>query len=205
MPKTHLTKVIKADCVINEYEPTSLRGHNCIKISEADPSAKLKELILKDIQQSDLCLCFDIGGGALAQYSPLLKEYTDDDGYMYNKRCDFILIRSIGSNTFVYFADLKSESPKRGEIFNKLQASKLFFDYVVAIIKLEMPKFKLLDEYIPKYACFHIKKDNPMRLIRRPVTQRANRPESDNLKFFPVEINAAGTATTSADRMYEGC
>ncbi|HAS6164639.1 TPA: hypothetical protein I7181_06835 [Vibrio vulnificus] len=197
MPKSCLQKILITECSFRDFDPPSLRGNRCIKIKETDPSAKLKEVILKDLSENDICLTFDVGSGDIAKYSPLLNDYTKDDGYTYNKRCDFIIIRILGSSCYVYFGDLKSEAPKREAVFKQLQASKLFFDYIKSIIMLEHPELDILENYIAKYVCYHKKTVRTVRAPIRSVAQRKSLPKSDALKFYPLEVDANGKATTS--------
>ncbi|EOX3957995.1 hypothetical protein ACM9ER_001371 [Vibrio alginolyticus] len=197
MPKSRLQNILIKECSFSDFESPSLKGNRCIQIKETDPSAKLKEVVLKDLSDDDICFTFDIGSGDIAKYSPLLNDYTKADGYIYNKRCDFIIIRVSGSNCYVYFGDLKSEAPKREAVFKQLQASKLFFDYIKSIIKLEHPELDILENYIAKYVCYHKKTDQTVRAPIRSVVQRKSLPKSDALKFYPLEVDANGKATTS--------
>ncbi|HHX8569199.1 TPA: hypothetical protein ACVO0S_002426 [Vibrio alginolyticus] len=197
MPKSHLEKFVSAQC-FTPIQRNQQINKLCVDIDEAQDSASLKKLTITDMKEADVCFTFDIGGGDLAKYSPCLNTGVQQGHKLkFNKRCDFIIVRILGGNTYVYFGDLKSTSLRKQSIYRQMYASKLFFDYIKSIIEWEFPEFTALKNYIPRYVCCH---DSQARLPRTPIRGtsqvRNNRQPEDSVHFCPVRVNAATNSAT---------
>lgn len=193
MPSHHLGMVVETRC-FTPIKPFHARETFCVHIKEAQDSSALESLTITEINEDDVCFTFDVGSGDAAMYSSCLRT-GEQQGHKlkFNKRCDFIIVRVSGGNSYVYFGDLKSKSLRKGKIFRQLYASKLFFDYIVSILKWEFPTFQKLDGYIPKYVCCHDSRASrpPRKTVKKATQVRRNHsPEpEDAINFVPVEVD----------------
>lgn len=196
MPANHFIKVLAPVC-INRVIDYQHRATKYVRIVEEKPDATLKKLDITDMLETDICFTFDIGDGEDAQYSRCLNISTPENKLTFNKRCDFIIVRISGGNAYVYFGDLKSTSPRKGKIFKQLSASKLFFDYVLSILKHDLD-FDGLAGYKTRFVCCHDEAGpTPKVIVRKNATQVNNRSPEDAVKFHPIKINNNGEGTIS--------
>lgn len=200
MPATHFSKVLTPTC-INAIMDYPHRVTKYVSIEEDKPDATLKLLDITDMQDGDVCFTFDIGGGEDAQYSSCLQISSPTNKLTYNKRCDFIIVRINGGNAYVYFGELKSTAPRKGNIFKQLSASKLFFDYILSILRHEFD-FKGILDYTPRYVCCHdADGPSPKTILRKNSTQVRNRAPEDNVKFYPIKVNQQGKGQISFNQL----
>lgn len=197
MPATKFKKVLVEDCII-EIKDFPYRQTKYIQVIEDKAEATLKKLDITEMKESDICFTFDIGSGDLARYSECLQTSTKENRLKFNKRCDFIIVRKFGGNSYVYFGDLKSTYLDRGKIYKQLSASKLFFDYVVSILKHEYD-FEGLTGYKPRYVCCH--DEASKKRVSKGTTHVKNRPPSSSLRFHAIKINGNGHGTISFNEL----
>lgn len=193
MSLSKLKQIIQNRCFVSSIELPHRRGQECLVITEPQDNSRLRELTIQNVNCDHLCFTFDIGSGDDAQYSPSLNTGTQQGHKLkFNKRCDFIIVKQTDSSEVsVYFGDLKSTRLEKENIFKQLYASKLFFDYVVSILKWEFPNFNMLDNYTPKYVCCHHEDaKQPRRSIRKASQVRNNRQSGDDIQFHPISVNA---------------
>lgn len=203
MPKSHLEKLVCNTCFSPIKEHRDIHKFY-VDIDEAQDSTLLKKLTITDMHADDVCFTFDIGGGDLARYSPCLNTGMQKGHKLkFNKRCDFIIVRVSGGNSYVYFGDLKSTTLKRLNIYRQMYASKLFFDYIKSIIEWEFPEFSILKNYIPRYVCCHDDQAKAVRKTIRSTTQAIyNKQPEDSVHFCPVQVNpVTKSAIISFDRL----
>lgn len=193
MPSEKLKIIIEDRCIYS-VRPYAHKNTPCVIIPEAQDSASLQNLTILDMLENDICFTFDIGNNEDAQYSPCLSTGTQfGHKLQFNKRCDFIIVRKQSGNVYVYFGDLKSKTLRKQKIFRQLYASRLFFDYIVGVLRWEFPTFKDFDDYKPRYVCCHdnTAKKDPRKAIKGTSQIRNNQLPEDAIHFVPVKVNPA--------------
>lgn len=198
--KRNITSIL-ADEAILTIKPTR-SGFNYIVLKEDQIKATLKHLKLTHIKESDICITFDVPGDSKYKtYSPYLSPCK---GHSFNSRCDFVVIRKEGGIWRVYFGDLKSEGLKVGNIVKQLSATKVFFDFILQLIRNEYGNEELID-YIPRLVCVH---DNglgsPFGVTKSTTIPGNSDPykvqcqiTKKHLIVMPVGVSSAGQARVS--------
>ncbi|MEZ8206911.1 hypothetical protein ACED47_22780, partial [Vibrio splendidus] len=129
------------------------------------------------------------------------------EGLLFNKRCDFVIARKEGGIWRVYFGDLKSRRVEVGNIIKQLSSTKLFFDYVLEIIKNEFGNNELVD-YVARFVCVHDNSTNPSAGVMKAATIPGNsepltntcKDTSKQLIVMPVGISPTGKAKVSFNK-----
>ncbi|MBB1341425.1 hypothetical protein H5158_07180 [Pseudoalteromonas sp. SR45-6] len=198
--KLDIEKVI-ADVALLPIKPQASNNVHYLDLQEEGVDATLRHLKLSHILETDTCISFDVNEGQqFKTYSPYLKSSQDTS---FNKRCDFVVIRKHGGVWRVYFADLKSTRVEVGNIVKQLSSSKLFFDYILQIIKLEFGNNELLD-YLPRFVCIHDNATMPAGVFKpttfpknsKPLTKKCSITQKQ-LIIVPVGITSTGKAKVS--------
>ncbi|ELB2875391.1 MULTISPECIES: hypothetical protein [Vibrio] len=198
--KRDITRILAAEAVI-EIKPNAA-GFHYIDLKEDGRAATLKHLKLNHIKESDTCITFDVSGDQkFKTYSPYLKS---SEGLTFNKRCDFVVARYEGGIWRVYFGDLKSTRVEVSNIIKQLSSTKVFFDFILEIIKNEFGNNELID-YVPRFVCVHDNSKEPSAGVLRATTIPGNSEPSTKicnetkkqLIIMPVGVTATGKAKVS--------
>lgn len=202
--KKNITTIIADEAVI-EIKPNVAAGHHYIDLIEDGADSTLKHLKLTHIKDSDTCITFDVSGDQkFKTYSPYLKS---SEGLSFNKRCDFVIARKEGGIWRVYFGDLKSRRVEVGNIIKQLSSTKLFFDFILQIIKNEFGNNELVD-YRPRFVCVHDNSAGPSAGVVKSTTIPGNSEPltkscehtNTQLIVMPVGTSSAGKAKVSFNK-----
>lgn len=112
--------------------------HTHALLEEKDPTAKLKKLILCDLNKGMLLLKVDEGRKVMKGkrkvldcMSPL---FRIDGKYDHNRACDAVLLRLVSQNEVeVYYIDLKSDKPMRFQ--GQFKSTRCFIYYVQKLLE----------------------------------------------------------------------
>ncbi|HCG8627330.1 TPA: hypothetical protein NJ539_002646 [Vibrio parahaemolyticus] len=199
--KRDITGILANEAVL-DIKPNQAAGHHYIDLKEDGLDATLKHLKLTHIRDSDTCITFDVSGDQkFKTYSPYLKS---GEGLSFNKRCDFVIARKEGGIWRVYFGDLKSRRVEVGNIVKQLSSTKVFFDFVLNILKNEFGNDDLID-YVPRFVCVHDNSSGPSVGVVKATTIPGNsRPitkickdTNKQLIIMPVGTSTSGQAKVS--------
>ncbi|MFM2601737.1 hypothetical protein [Vibrio diabolicus] len=195
--KKDITSILANEAII-EIKPNDSAGHHYVDLQEDGLDASLKQLRITHIKESDTCITFDISGDQkFKTYSPYLKS---NEGHSFNKRCDFVIARKEGGIWRVYFGDLKSRRVEVSKIIKQLSSTKLFFDFILQILKNEFGNSELID-YIPRYVCVHDNSKGPSAGIVKTTTIPGNsEPITNRCTVTKIQLIVMPVGTTSAGK-----
>lgn len=202
--KQNITSIL-ADEAIIEIKPNIAAGCHYIDLKEDGAYATLKHVKLSHIKESDTCITFDVSGDQkFKTYSPYLKA---SEGLTFNKRCDFVIARKEGGIWRVYFGDLKSKRVEVSNIIKQLSSTKVFFDFILEIIKNEFGNNELI-EYKPRFVCVHDNSQGPsVGIVRAPTVPGNSEPltkicneTKKQLIIMPVGVTSTGKAKVSFNK-----
>jgi hypothetical protein len=147
-------------------------GKRNVTVKETGPGAKLKGVILEGFTNEDKFLAFKLDHKNLR-----LSQYLSQSQEKINKGCDAVIAAEINGNGYIFFCELKSDSPKKYE--DQFLSSHAFVDYIDSLIK---KFYKLsLGEFKKIYVLFTSK-----RLHKSTVYPPAQRPHTrlNNIPLF---------------------
>jgi hypothetical protein len=144
-------------------------------VKETSPGAKLKKVILEGFTNEDKFMAFKLGSPKLR-----MSQYLNQSQDKINKGCDAVIAAEIDGNSYIFFCELKSDSPKKYE--DQFLSSHAFVDYIDSLIKkfykLSLGKFKKI------YVLFTSKKTLP----KTPVYPGARKRPSRMINKIPLFI-----------------
>ena len=202
--KRNITTILANEAII-DIKPHVAAGNCYVDLKEDGLDSTLKHLKLTHMKESDTCITFDVSGDQkFKTYSPYLKS---SEGLLFNKRCDFVIARKDGGIWRVYFGDLKSRRVEVGNIIKQLSSTKLFFDYVLEIIKNEFGNNELID-YKARFVCVHDNSAGPSAGVVKATTIPGNSQPFTNickdtnkqLIVMPVGTSPTGQARVSFNK-----
>ena len=148
-------------------------GKRNVTVKEAGQSAKLKGIILEGFTNEDKFLAFKLDHKNLR-----LSQYLSQSQDKINKGCDAVIAAEINGNGYIFFCELKSDSPKKYE--DQFISSHAFVDYIDSLIKRFYKRS--LEEFKKIYVLFTSK-----RLNKTTVYPTAQKPYT-RLKNIPLFI-----------------
>jgi hypothetical protein len=137
-----------------------------VTVPETDPGAKLKKVILEGFANEVKFMAFKLGSPKLR-----MSQYLSKSQKKINKGCDAVIAAEISGNKYIFFCELKSDSPKGYK--DQFLSSHAFVDYIDSLIRkfyeLSLGKFKKI------YVLFTSKKKLPKTTVypgaqKRPST-----------------------------------
>lgn len=162
-----LRQIINEEVII----PFNMEKRNVI-IKETSPDAKLKKIILKGFTNEDKFMAFKLGSPKLR-----MSQYLSKSQEKINKGCDAVIAAEIRGNDYIFFCELKSDSPKGYR--EQFLSSHAFVDYIDSLIdkfhKLSLREFKKI------YVLF-----TSRPLPKTPVYPGAQKIPSDWLNNIPL-------------------
>jgi len=168
-----LRQIINEEVII----PFNKEKRNVI-IKETSPGAKLKKVILEGFTNEDKFMAFKLDHKNLR-----LSQYLSQSEKKINKGCDAVIAAEINGNGYIFFCELKSDSPKGYE--GQFLSSHAFVDYIDSLIgkfyELSLEKFKKI------YVLFTSKKI----LAKPPVYPRPRKKTSKESKEIPLFIKGS--------------
>ena len=159
-----------------------------VTVPETDPGAKLKKVILEGFTNEDKFIAFKLDLPKLR-----LSQYLSQSQEKINKGCDAVIAAEINGNDYIFFCELKSDSPKKYE--DKFLSSHAFVDYIDSLMdkfyKLPLGEFKKI------YVLFTSKK----RLPKTPVHPHAQKKSSNRINNIPLFIEGNCMIGNNPDRI----
>ena len=153
------------------------KGKRNVIVKETNPGAKLKKVILKGFTNEDKLMAFKLGSPKLR-----MSQYLNQSQDKINKGCDAVIAAEINGNGYIFFCELKSDSPKKYK--DQFLSSHAFVDYIDSLIgkfyELSLGKFKKI------YVLFTSKKT----LAKTPVYPGARKRPSKRIKKIPLFIES---------------
>ena len=123
--------------------PNEMYGEYSIELKEADRTAKLRKLTVRNVPKDTILL-------RLHEYSNLnigniLKQVLNDDSGIF-KCCDYLLISIVNKELYFFFIEIKSENVVSSDVKKQFKGAFCFVDYCHAIIQhfYDMPSVKAL-------------------------------------------------------------
>ncbi|MGD2090870.1 MAG: hypothetical protein PVH61_32150 [Candidatus Aminicenantes bacterium] len=164
--------------IINEEVIISLdMEKRNVTVKENDPGASLKKVVLEGFTNEDKFMAFKLGSPKLR-----MSQYLNQSQEKINKGCDAVIATEINGNSYIFFCELKSDSPKPKKYEDQFLSSHAFVDYIDSLIKkfykLSLGKFKKI------YVLFTSKK----KLPKTPVYPGARKRPSARINNIPLFI-----------------
>ena len=174
----------------------SISGGGEVKIKEGDPTAVLKELLIKRVPNGSVVFELDHKPkgdlkSRLNKAFDQLSCHINGGHFKANKKCDFVIVSPGEENSKVVLGDLKSLKPKKSSCSAQLRNSEIFVEFLL----------KLLSEYhgeeinpdFRKVVFFVVSATN----MKMP-TQQKNRPkiqECQGVYFYPVTVGGRNNSS----------
>jgi hypothetical protein len=136
-----------------------------ITIKEADPSARLKRIIINGFTEVDRFIAFTLDYRSFSMMSP----YLEKSRKHIHKGCDAVIITEIENEKYIFFCELKSDSPKGYK--SQFLSSHAFIDYIESLTE------KFFDCSINAFKKIYLlftSKRLPIGTVHRPSQKKPN-------------------------------
>ena len=144
-------------------------------VKETSPGAKLKKIVLEGFTNEDKFMAFQLGAPKLR-----MSQYLNQSQKKINKGCDAVIAAEINGNGYIFFCELKSDSPKKYK--DQFLSSHAFVDYIDSLIR------KFYEVSLEKFKKIYVLFTSEKRLPKTPVYPGAKKRPSDWLNNIPLFI-----------------
>lgn len=165
--------------VINEKVIISINQEKKnIIIKESEQEAKLKRIIIEGFTNADKFIAFKLDYKRFSTLSP----YLNKSQKHIHKGCDAVIITEIDTEKYIFFCELKSDSPKGYK--DQFLSSHAFIDYIDSLVE------KFFDCSIKAFKKIYLLFTS-RRLPIRPVHRSKQKGPSKRFGDIPLFIEGS--------------
>jgi hypothetical protein len=115
------------------------------KLSETDPGAALKKVVIRDLEPNSCLIKLD-------EISLPSRMFNSDRECA--KLCDYLLLTEKDGRKLILFLEMKSGCPKIEDIRNQFKGAKCLINYWASIMQTFYPEMDNVSNYNPRFVYF---------------------------------------------------
>jgi len=112
--------------------PKEVDGKYTFTLTETDPAAKLKKVVISDVPQNTILL--DMQKYSKLNMGEKMKDIINDESGFF-KCCDYLLVSERNSKLYMIFIEMKSSNIDKPKIISQFKGASCFMVYCNAIIE----------------------------------------------------------------------